>query len=73
MLLLAHLVIIGATLAAVRVNGQQSLEDRIQTIFGNSVATRNGSAAASSLNTRLGFDVIVQPEPIVEVRLRIIL
>lgn len=61
-------VLLAALLLAVSVTSQETLEDRIQTVFG---AAPNNTAepglATSTANPRAGFDVVVQPDPIVEV------
>lgn len=46
-------------------SGQETLEDRIQTVFG--AASTVGVPNNSSTIPRAGFDVIVQPDPVVEV------
>lgn len=45
--------------------GQETLEDRIQTVFG--AAPTGAVSNNSSAIPRAGFDVIVQPDPVVEV------
>ena len=45
-------------------SAQETLEQRIETVFGT--ATNNSFALDTSTQT-VGFDVIVQPDPIVEV------
>lgn len=53
-----------------RVHAQDSLEQRLEAIFGNTtVPTRAPGNSSTTTTPRAGFDVIVQPDPIVEVRM----
>lgn len=66
-----EIIIFAVLLCGVAVSGQETLDDRIQAVFGNASALNNNtlSEGIEIMNERAGFDVIVQPEPIVEVSL----
>lgn len=55
----AGLVLVSILL--VHTGAQETVEQRIETVFG-------GSNSINNQSQRAGFDVIVQPDPIVEVR-----
>lgn len=61
-------IIIATLLLIACVAAQETLEDRIQMVFGSANSTTSTMPLpASTANPRAGFDVIVQPDPIVEV------
>lgn len=65
---MSRVLFVSALLVIGGVSAQETLEDRIQMVFGG---TNNSSVVTttvpSTTTARAGFDVIVQPDPIVEV------
>lgn len=55
-----QIFLLAIVLIAWSVSAQDTVEQRLETIFGNATAVADNSSP--------GFDVIVQPDPIVEVR-----
>lgn len=61
-----ELISLSTLLIIAGVTGQETLEDRIQVVFGRTNLTAP-MADNSNITQTVGFDVIVQPDPIVEV------
>lgn len=62
--------IIVVTLLLTACAAQETLEDRIEMVFGSVNSTTSATLLPGASTTfRAGFDVIVQPDPIVEVSL----